>query len=126
MLLFEEKTELIIKCFYTVYNKLGFGFLERVYENSLIIELTKQGFNCLQQVSIDVYYDRNIVGTYFADIIVDNKIILELKALDTEIIKEHELQLHNYLKATELEVGLILNFGKKPSFKRKILTKKPL
>ena len=75
---------------------------------------------------VDVYYDDAIVGNYFPDIIVDNKIILELKALDGEIIKEHELQLHNYLKATELEVGLVLNFGKKPSFRRKIWAQKPL
>ncbi len=68
MLLSEEETALIIRCFYTVCNKLGYGFLERVYENSLIIELKKQGFNCLQQVSIDVYYDSSIIGTYFADI----------------------------------------------------------
>ncbi|MEO6670898.1 MAG: GxxExxY protein [Ferruginibacter sp.] len=126
MLLFEEKTELIIKCFYTVYNKLGYGFLERVYENALIIELKKQGFYCLQQTPVDVYYENTVVGNYFTDIMVDNKIILELKVLEGEIIREHELQLYNYLKATELEVGLILNFVKKPTFKRKIFTQTPL
>ncbi|MFT3907996.1 MAG: GxxExxY protein [Ferruginibacter sp.] len=115
---------MIIKCFYTVYNRLGYGFLERVYENALAIELKKAGFNCLQQAPVNVYYENTIVGNYFADIIVDNKIILELKVSDAEIMKEHELQLYNYLKATTLELGLILNFGKKPVFKRKIFTKK--
>ncbi|MEO6667973.1 MAG: GxxExxY protein [Ferruginibacter sp.] len=126
MLLFEEKTELIIKCFYTVYNKLGYGFLERVYENALMIELRKNGFHCLQQVAVDVYYDRIKVGDYYSDIMIDNCIIIELKAFEGEITKEYELQLLNYLKATELELGLILNFGKRPSFKRKIFTKNQL
>src|SRR5436190_23115094 len=126
MLLFEEKTELIIKCFYKVYNTLGYGFLERVYENALILELRNHGFICLQQVPANVFYNGIKVGDYYSDIIVDNTIIIELKALEGEIIKEHELQLLNYLKATGLELGLILNFGKKPSFKRKIFTKSQL
>ena len=114
MLLNEDKTDLIIKCFYKVYNKLGYGFLERVYENALVIELKKEGFSCFQQTPIEVYYDNIVIGTYFSDIVVDNEIIIELKAVEGEIIKQHELQLQNYLKATELEVGLILNFGKRP------------
>lgn len=122
MLLFEEETQLILKCFYKVYNKLGYGFLERVYENALIIELRSEGFHCLQQVPVKVYYGETEVGFYFTDIIVNNKVVIELKALEGEIIKEPELQLQNYLKATEFEVGLLLNFGKKPTFKRRIFT----
>ena len=122
MLLIEEKTQLIIKCFYKVYNKLGYGFLEKVYENSLVIELEKEGFSCLQQVPVPVYYDNIEVGFYFSDIIVDNELIIELKAVEGEIIKQHESQLLNYLKATELNVGLIFHFGIKPTFKRELFT----
>ena len=126
MLLYEDKTELIIKCFYKVYNSLGYGFLEKVYENALIIELKKEGLHCLQQMPVKVFYEEAEVGLYFSDIIVDNAVILELKAGDGEIIKEYESQLQNYLKATEYEVGLVLHVGVKPSFKRKIFTKRAL
>lgn len=122
MLLHEELTEIIIKSFYTVYNKLGYGFLEKVYENALLLELKNQGLNCSKQVPIEVYYDDTSVGNYFADILVEDKIILELKAGEGSLIEEHELQLINYLKATDKEVGLLLFFGKKPIFKRKIFT----
>ncbi len=122
MLLHEELTEIIIKSFYTVYNKLGYGFLEKVYENALLLELKNQGLNCSKQVPIEVYYDNTSVGNYFADILVEDKIILELKAGEGSLIEEHELQLINYLKATDKEVGLLLFFGKKPIFKRKIFT----
>ena len=122
MLLLGEKTSSIIKCFYKVYHTLGYGFLEKVYENALIIELRNEGMNCIQQKTAEVYYKDVIVGIYFSDIIVDNQVILELKAGEGEILKEHELQLTNYLKATTFEVGLILHFGKKATFKRKIFT----
>ena len=122
MLLHEELTEIIIKSFYTVYNKLGYGFLEKVYENALLLELKNQGLNCSKQVPIEVYYDDTSVGNYFADILVEDKIILELKAGEGSLIEEHELQLINYHKATDKEVGLLLFFGKKPIFKRKIFT----
>ena len=122
MLLHEELTEIIIKSFYTVYNKLGYGFLEKVYENALLLELKNQGLDCFKQVPIEVYYDDISVGNYFADILVEDKIILELKAGEGTLIEEHELQLVNYLKATDKEVGLLLFFGKKPIFKRKIFT----
>lgn len=120
MLLYEEKTELIIKCFYKVYNTLGYGFLEKVYENALLSELKKKGLICYQQTPIKVYYNEFEVGLYYADINVENKIILEIKAGEGGIILELELQLMNYLRATEFEVGIIIHFGKKPTFKRKI------
>lgn len=122
MLLYEEKTEQIIKCFYKVYNALGYGFLEKVYENAITKELSDRGLNCKQQSSVKVFYNRTEVGLYFADIIVDDQIIIELKAGKGEILVQHELQLINYLKATRFEVGLILYFGEKPTIKRKILT----
>ncbi|MCK4907242.1 MAG: GxxExxY protein [Spirochaetes bacterium] len=116
-------TESIIKSFYCVYNTLGFGFLEKVYENSMIIELNKAGLDTLQQGKIIVEYENKVVGNYFADIIVNRKIILELKAAES-IKKEHEIQLLNYLKATKFEIGLLFNFGKKPEFKRFIYSNK--
>lgn len=122
-LLYKETTDLIIKAFYNVYNDLGFGFLEKVYERAMLIELKLLGLNCEPQKKIDVYYKNQNVGDYFADIIVDDKIILELKSAEN-IIKEHEAQLLNYLKATSIEIGFVLNFGKEPSFKRMIFENK--
>ncbi len=118
-LLHSEITNLIIKAYYNVYNKLGYGFLERVYENAMMIELDKFGLSVEKQKKIEVYYDDDIVGDYFSDILVNDKIILELKAAK-RLSKKHNLQLLNYLKATEIEVGLLLNFGKKPEFKRQL------
>jgi len=112
-------TEKIIKAYYNVYNKMSFGFLEKVYENAMIIELKKFGLNAERQKPIIVYYEEKIVGEYFADLIVEDKVIIELKAKG-KLLEEHEAQLTNYLKATEMEVGLLMNFGTKPSFKRKI------
>jgi len=120
-ILHKELSNQIIKCFYKVYNTLGFGFLEKVYENALMIELVRNGINAEKQRPIKVFYEKSIVGEYFADIIVENFIILELKASEY-IVEEHELQLVNYLKATNIEIGLLLNFGRKPEFKRKIFT----
>lgn len=116
-------TEKVIKAFYNVYNSLGHGFLEKVYENALLIELRSLGLNVAQQKSIKVYYDDVEVGNYFADLIIENKVIVELKAAEG-IREEHEAQLINYLRATDIEVGLLLNFGVKPQFKRKIFTNK--
>lgn len=116
-------TEKIIKSFYKVYNELGFGFLERVYENALLIELEEENLVCEKQKTLEVFYRERKVGNYFADILVENKVIVEIKACDT-LIKEHELQLINYLKATNIEVGLLLNFGKEAKFRRKIFTNK--
>ncbi|MDH3575557.1 MAG: GxxExxY protein [Desulfobacteraceae bacterium] len=120
-MLHSELTEKIIKAFYKVYNTLGYGFLEKVYENALVIELKKMGFHISQQYNIKVYYDGVIVGDYFADIIVEDNVIIELKSAES-LRKEHKFQLINYLKATEKEVGLLLNFGKTPEFKRAIFT----
>lgn len=119
--LHQELSSNIISCFYKVYNTLGFGFLEKVYEYALLIELTKSGLFVERQKPIKVHYEEKIVGEYFADIIIENKIILELKAAES-LIEEHELQLINYLKATDIELGLLLNFGKKPEIRRKIFS----
>jgi len=119
--LLKEETDIIIKAFYDVYNTLGYGFLERVYQNALFFELQKHGFDCKANQPINVYYNKQLVGEYYADIVVDNKIILELKAVES-ICHENELQLINYLKATPMEVGLLLNFGQKPQIRRKIFT----
>jgi len=120
MLFQEEKTKIIIGCFYDVYNTLGFGFLEKVYENSLLIELKRTGFNCLAQAPVNVFYKDEIVGSYFADILIDNEIIVEVKAGSGEILTAHEKQLSNYLKATDFELGFVFHFGEKPTFKRVI------
>ena len=124
---YEELTEKIIKAFYKVYNALGYGFLEKVYENALYIELTGMGFNVQRQKKHFVYYFGQVVGDYCADLLVDELVVLELKA-NEYIVQANENQLINYLKATSLEVGLLLNFGKKPEVKRKIFenSKKPM
>ena len=115
----KELTEKIIKIFYRVYNKLGYGFLERVYENAMMIEFKREGISAVQQSAIKVFYEDKIVGEYFADILVDDKVIVELKA-SRSLGLENEAQLLNYLKATDIEVGLLLNFGPKPEIKRKV------
>ena len=123
----EEITEKIIKAFYKVYNTLGYGFLEKVYENAMFIELTTMGFKVEKQKKILVYYFGSIVGDYNADLIVEGMVTVELKANEV-LVEENENQLINYLKATNIEVGLLLNFGKKPQVKRKIFDndKKPM
>ena len=119
--LHQELTAEIIRMFYIVYNKLGYGFLEKVYEKALKFELEKAGLLVRRQTPINVYYETELVGEYFADLLIENKIIIELKAAEA-ICEEHELQLINYLKATDIEVGLLLNFGKKPEVKRKVFS----
>jgi GxxExxY protein len=120
-MLHEKITSQILGAFYTVYNTLGYGFLEKVYENSLAYELKKRGLKAEQCVPIHVYYDGFLAGEYFADILVENCVILELKAAEC-LSERHKAQLINYLKATEIEVGFVLNFGPEPKFARKILT----
>jgi GxxExxY protein len=115
---YKELTEKIIEIFYRVYNKLGYGFLEKVYENAMMIEFKKENISAVSQSAIKVLYEGEIVGEYFADILITDKIIVEIKATKN-IAEEHEAQLLNYLKATDIEVGLLLNYGPKPNFKRK-------
>ena len=112
-------TEKVIGAFFKVYNTLGYGFAEKVYENSLAIELRKLGLQVEQQKSITVYYEEYHVGEHFADILVNDTVILELKAV-RHLLDEHEAQLLNYLKATTVEVGLLLNFGPKAEYRRKV------
>mgnify|MGYP005634109133 CR=1 FL=1 len=114
----KDITEQIIKAFYTVYNTLGYGFLEKVYENAMAIELRKSGLKVAPQAGIAVYYDGQPVGEYNADLLVEDAVIVELKATRT-LAPAHEAQLLNYLKATLYEVGLLLNFGPSPQIKRK-------
>ena len=115
----EELTEKIIACAYRVYNKMGFGFLESVYEKCLAIELSKSGLEVETQKPITVFYNREIVGEFLADILVDDTVILELKSVK-KIAKAHEVQLVNYLVATGKEIGLLINFGEqKVEVKRK-------
>ena len=117
-MLHKDITDKIIACFYKVYTNLGYGFLEKVYENAMLIELNKNGLKAISQYPIKVNYDGVSVGEYFADIIVEDKVIIELKA-SANLVPENILQLQNYLKATNIEVGLLLNFGKKPEIRRK-------
>ena len=114
-----ELTEKVIGAFFKVYNTLGYGFAEKVYENALAIELRKLGLKVEQQKSITVYYEGSIVGEYVADVIATEVVMLELKAV-RQLTDEHEAQLLNYLKATPIEVGLLLNFGPKAEYKRKV------
>ena len=102
-----------------VYPKLGYGFLEKVYENALAISLTEIGLKVQQQARILVYFGSREVGEYFADLLVEDAVIVELKAV-SRLLLEHEAQLLNYLRATQYEVGLLLNFGPKPDFRRKV------
>ena len=118
-LLHKDITDDILRAFYHTYNTLGYGFLEKVYENSLSHILRQMNHAVKQQYPITVYFDGIVVGEYFADVLVDDKVIVELKAAEG-IAKEHEAQLLNYLRATDIEVGLLLNFGKKPEFRRKV------
>lgn len=120
-MLHSDLTGKIIKAFYKVNNTLGFGFLEKVYENAMCIELRKMDLKVEQQKNIRVHYDNKEIGDYYADLLINDLVIVELKAAES-LCHDHELQLINYLKATKIEVGLLLNFGKKAEFKRKIFT----
>ena len=115
----EELTGRIISAFYTVYNKLGHGFIESVYHNAMIIELLRDGLSIEVEKPIAVYYGTNVVGTFEADLVVNQRVIVELKAKE-KLVPAHEAQLTNYLRATEVEVGLLFNFGKSAEFKRKL------
>ena len=116
-----EKTSAIINAFYEVYNELGYGFIENVYQNALYKELQRRDIPCIAHPKINVYYKEEVVGYYEADMIVYGTIILELKAV-SRLLAEHEIQLRNYLKATNLELGLLLNFGPKPEVRREVFS----
>lgn len=116
-----EKTSAIINAFYEVYNELGYGFIENVYQNALYRELQVRGIPCIAHPKINVYYKKQVVGYYEADIIAYGSVILELKAVSC-LNDSHELQLINYLKATNIEVGLLMNFGPKPEIIRKVFS----
>ena len=117
----EDLTSKIIACAYKIHNTLGFGFLEAVYQNALLIELLKTGLHAEKEKKIQVHYDSQLVGDYMADIIVENKIILELKSVK-DLHPAHSAQLINYLKATGMEIGLLINFAESVQVKRKIYT----
>ena len=114
-----EVTEQIIGAFYEVYNRLGYGFLEKVYENALAIEVAERGLAVVQQQPITVGYRGRVVGEYFADLLVEGRVVVELKAA-ARILEQHEAQLLNYLKATPYEVGLLCNFGPKAGVRRRV------
>jgi len=116
---YEDLTEKVINVFYKVYNTLGYGFLEKIYEKAMIIEFERMGLNYINQAPVKVYYEGEVIGDYIADFIVENKVIVELKAI-RQLTKADENQLLNYLTATGLEVGLLLNYGEKPEIKRKV------
>jgi GxxExxY protein len=120
-MLHEALTGQILQVFFKVYNTLGYGFLEKVYENALVYELQKLGLDVRPQYPIKVHYNGVVVGDYFADLLIEGLVIVELKVAES-IAKAHISQLDNYLRATAVEVGLLLNFGPEPAFKRRILT----
>jgi GxxExxY protein len=117
----ERLTGRIIAAFYAVYRNLGFGFLEKVYERALAIELRRRGLRVVCQKPVRVYYMGELVGEYVADLFVEDRVIVELKAAEA-LHPAHETQLINYLRATEVEVGLLLNFGGTPQFSRKVFS----
>ena len=120
-LLHKSLSDTILKIYFEVYNELGYGFLEKVYQNAMYLELKSQGYKVEAQKQIKVYYKSQLVGDYFADLLIEDSIILELKACGC-LLDEHKAQLLNYLKATDVEIGLLLNFGTTPEFKRSIYT----
>jgi len=118
-LLYKELTEKIIKCFYKVYDALGEGFLESVYEKALMIEFEEACIKAESQRNLNVHYKGRLVGDFKADIVIEDKLVIEIKAV-SRLVPQHEAQLINYLKATGLKIGLLVNFGEKLEFKRRI------
>ena len=115
-----DLSDKIIKVFYEIHNELGYGFSERVYQKALGIALRQIGLKVEEQLPIKIYFRGQEIGEYFADMVVNDVILIELKAV-VQIIEEHEAQLLNYLKSTKIEVGYVMNFGKSAVFKRKVL-----
>jgi GxxExxY protein len=125
LLIEKELTEQVIGCFYAVYNELGSGFLESVYENSLALLIREDGLDVAQQAPLQVDFRGTVVGEFRADLLVERRLIVEIKAVRQQVAA-HEEQLLNYLKATGIRVGLLMNFGPKPVFKRRVLESGPL
>jgi GxxExxY protein len=119
----DDLTGRIIGVFFDVYNELGCGFLESVYKESMRIALAQTGLNVRSEVPVPVYFRGELAGIFGADLVVDDSVLIELKACDA-IVREHESQTLNYLRATNLEVALLMNFGPTPKFKRLILDNK--
>ena len=120
-LLRKEISKPILQVFYDVYNQLGYGFLEKVYQNAMYFELISQGYKVEARKQIKVYFKNQLVGEFYADLLFEDTIIVELKACE-HLINSHVAQLMNYLKATQIEVGLVLNFGETLDFKRLVYT----
>ena len=120
-LLHKSITDKILKVYYEVYNELGYGFLEKVYQNAMYFELKSLGYKVEAQKQIKVYYKKQLVGEYYSDLLVEDKVIIELKATEL-LMNANVAQIINYLKGTSIEVGLLLNFGEQPEFKRFIYT----
>ena len=120
-LLHKSITDKILKVYYEVYNELGYGFLEKVYQNAMYFELKSLGYKVEAQKQIRVYYKKQLVGEYYSDLLVEDKVIVELKSTEL-LMNAHVAQIINYLKGTPIEVGLLLNFGEQPEFKRFIYT----
>jgi len=119
----KELSEKIIAAAYNVHKELGYGFLEKVYKNALLVELGEAGVKCTAEFPLKVKYHNIVVGDYFADIIADDKIVIEVKAV-SKLESVHEVQLVNYLKATGIEVGLLINFGQSVEVKRRIFSER--
>ena len=117
----DELTEIIIGCAYKIHKTLGSGFLEKIYRKSLAIEIAKKGLKVEQEFPIEVIYDEQVVGEFYADLLIEDRLIVEIKAVQT-LIKEHEVQLVNYLTATGIDTGLLFNFGASVQVRRKYRT----
>jgi GxxExxY protein len=113
---YKELTEKIIDIFYKVYNKLGYGFLEKVYKDAMMIEFKKEGIPSISQSGIRVFYKGEIIDEHYSDILVDNKVVVRIKAAKV-LVEDNEEQLLHCVKATDIEAGLLINFGTKPEIK---------
>lgn len=122
-LLHGNVTSAILRSFYSVYNDLGYGFLEKVYENAMFGKLRDDGLSVRQQFPVRVVYEGRTIGDFFADLMINERVIVEIKSVEY-VSRAHEAQLVNYLKATGIEVGMLLNFGPQADFRRRVLTKK--
>lgn len=120
-LLHGDLTDQILRAFYHVHSSLGFGFLEKVYERAMMRTLQRAGYHVYRQMPVDVWFEGEVVGKYCADLVVNQLVIVEVKA-EESLHPRNEAQLVNYLRATPMEVGLLLNFGEKAIFRRKLFT----